>query len=184
MIDLVVHDEVIFNPNERISNPTLRHEAELLPMVAALGTAGTVEFVQTVESLYETWGLPSLDSESGRFYGAPIRLLKDIPFEYSRVFGGAGIDGEKEQMRFLLGIKQPRFEALKRALGAFQGRDLPANRNQLLDAFHLWCAELAECTYFLTLDFKLQKVLRRSKIETPVQVVHPSQLLQAIKAAP
>ena len=183
-VELVVHDEVVVNPNDRIANPTLKYEAELLPKVAALGKIGVLDFVQTVEALYETWGIPNMDSESGPFYGAQIRLLKDIPFQYGRVMGGLGIDGKAEQLRFINGIRNPRFEAIQRASGAFQGSNNPPNSNQLVDAFHLWCAELAGCTYFLSLDFKLQKSLAQSKIELRVQIVRPSELLLAIEPGP
>lgn len=181
VIEVVVHDEVIVNPNEKISNPELRTEADLLPQVASLGTTGALEFVQTVESLYETWGLPALDSESGRFYGSTIRLLKDIPFKYGRVMGGLGVDGKAEQVRFISSIANTRFTELKRACGAHQGSDRPFNRNQLLDAYHVWCAELAGCCYFLTLDFKLQRTLAHSKISPQVLVVRPSELLRALE---
>ena len=152
--------------------------------IAALGKTGVLDFVQTVEALYETWGIPDMDSESEPFYGAQIRLLKDIPFRYGRVMGGLGIDGAAEQLRFIRGIHNPRFEAIQRASGAFQGSNNPPNSNQLVDAFHLWCAELAGCTYFLSLDFKLQKSLSRSKIKLRVQVVRPSELLLAIEPEP
>lgn len=183
-LNLVVHDQVIVNPNDRIPNPTLKAEIDLLPMVAVLGKTGVVDFVQTVEALYEAWGIPNMDSESGPFYGAQIRLLKDIPFRYGRVMGGLGIDGEVEQLRFIKGIRNPRFEALQRASGAFQGRDNPPNSNQLIDAFHLWCAEVAGCSYFLTLDFKLQRSLLNSKLELPVKVLRPSELLLAVEGRP
>jgi len=182
-VDLVVHDEVIVNPNDRIANPTLKSEAALLPRVAAHGKSGVLDFVQTVEALYETWGIPNMDSESGPFYGATVRLLKDIPFKYGRVMGGLGVDGEAEQLRFINSIRDSRFEAIQRASGAFQGANNPRNSNQLVDAFHIWCAELAGCTYFLSLDFKLKKSLAQSKIELRLQVVRPSELLVAIEPA-
>jgi predicted nucleic acid-binding protein len=49
--------------------------------------------------------------------------------------------------------------------------------NQLLDAFHLWSAEAAGCDYFLTLDFKLIKMMNQAPSSTPVRIVRPSELL-------
>ncbi|MDT8992943.1 hypothetical protein RQP54_18860 [Curvibacter sp. APW13] len=177
-IQTVVHDNVTINPNDHIMNAELRSEADLLPEVAQAGKIGTLNFVQTAEGLYETWGLPNLDSEAGKFYGAPIRVLADIPFAYARVMGGGSINGAEEQMRFLTGIRNARFQELQRACGAYQGATKPPNRNQLLDAFHLWSAEVATCSFLLTLDFKLQRVFAKSKIASSVRIVRPSELLQ------
>lgn len=151
---MVVYDEVVVNPNDKITNLELKAEADLLKDVAELGKSGSVEFVQTTEALYEEWGLPNMDSESGRFYGAPIRFI-DAPFRYERVMGGMGIDGGAEQYYFLASIQTPRFLEIQRASGAYQGKNL-LNRNQLIDAFHVWCAESYGCAFLLTLDFKLQ----------------------------
>lgn len=172
-----VHDPVLINPNEGIASADLRKEADLLPQIAACGKSGTLKFVQTVEALYEEWGLPDLDTDTGRFYGAPLHLLRDVPFKYSRIMGGSGIDGRQEQLRFLASVNDKRFIELQRACGAFQGHIKPPNHNQLLDAFHIWCAEVAGCSYFLTLDFKLMRVLSKSKAKTQLRLVRPSELL-------
>lgn len=176
-LEVVVRDEVLINPNDAIQNADLKAEVDLLPRVASLHKVGGAQFVRSVEALMETWCLPSLDSESGQFYGAEIRTLKDVPFEYGRVMAGSGLDFKREQVRFLSDIKNSRFDALKRACGAYQGENRLPNRNQLLDAFHVWCAESAGCTHFLTLDFKLQRVLERSRLRLKTQIVRPSQLL-------
>ena len=177
-VELLVHHEVVLNPNDGISNPILKAEADLLPKAAEFGKSGLIEFVRTVEALYEQWGLPNMDSETGMFYGAPVNLI-DAPFKYGRVMGGLGVDGKAEQYKFLSSIKSPRFAAIQRATGAFQGAQ-PLNRNQLIDAFHFWCAEAAGCVYFLTLDFKLQRTVSQSKLKTPLQLVRPSELIAAL----
>jgi hypothetical protein len=173
-----VHDEVIVNPNDNISNSTLKAEADLLSEVANYSKSGVLEFVQSVEARYEEWGLPNMDSKTGQFFGAAVRLIEG-PFKYERVMGGAGINGEAEQYRFLSSIRDARFLAIQRATGAYQGLQ-PLNRNQLIDAFHLWCADSAGCAYFLTLDFKLQRTLAQSKLETRVIVLRPSELIAEI----
>jgi hypothetical protein len=66
--------------------------------------------------------------------------------------------------------------------GAYQGGG-KWNRNQLLDAFHLWCAEYNKSDYFLTLDFKLIRILGQNrKTRLPVRAVRPSELLAALES--
>ena len=63
---------------------------------------------------------------------------------------------------------------------AFQRKDKPLNLNQELDAYHIWCAECAGIRYSLTMDCKLQKVVGRSQIKTPVVIKTPDQLLREV----
>lgn len=116
-IDVIVHDEVVLNPNDNISNPELKVEAELLSEVANYAKAGVIEFVQSEEARYEEWGLPNMDSQTGKFFSASVGLI-EAPFKYERVMGGLGIDGEAEQYRFLSSIRDARFLAIQRATGA------------------------------------------------------------------
>lgn len=175
----VVYSEQTLNPNDRIRNEELKAEAELLPAVAAKGMGGRAKFVISAEGQYEQWGLPNLDSEIGVFYGAGVEVI-EAPIQYARVMGGLGIDGREEQLRFLSSIAVPRFRELQRATGAYQGNN-PTNKNQLLDAFHLWCAEHNSCEFLLTLDFKLIRVVASSRIATPVRLVKPSELLRELE---
>ena len=62
-------------------------------------------------------------------------------------------------MEFLGRVTHPRFLELQKATGAFQGADRPPNRNQFLDAFHIWSAEVAEADYLLTLDAKMVRLV-------------------------
>lgn len=176
----VSHTEEILNPNDRISDPKLRAEAELLPTIAELGVKGRLSFLISDEARFEQWGLPNLDSETGDFYGASIRSAS-APIEYARVMGGLGIDGRLEQARFLQSLNDPRFLELQKASGAYQGKN-PTNRNQLIDAFHIWCAEHNSCPFLLTLDWKLQRSLARTRVPLKVHVVSPSELLRALEA--
>jgi hypothetical protein len=171
----IVHDLVTVNPNDRISDPDLRREVELLPKVAALATGGIVEFVINVETLMEVWGLPDLDSETGRFYGAPYKGV-DAPVEYGRIMFDCGTHYKDLQLEFLLSLKHERFNKLQRITGAYQGAN-KTNKRQLLDAFHLWCAEHNNCDFFLSLDFTLARVVEKSKSKPAVPIVRPSELL-------
>jgi hypothetical protein len=127
----------------------------------------------------EVWGLPSLDSETGDFYGAKVSSV-DAPVQYGRIMFEANSDYKEEQFRFLSSIKHDRFRELQRITGAYQG-ERKLNRNQLLDAFHLWCAEHNKCHFFLTLDFTLAKIVAKSKAKPRVPVLKPSEVLTALK---
>lgn len=175
----ILHEPITVNPNEGITkNPDLRREADLLPQVAALAGAGLVEFLINIETQMEVWGLPNLDSETGGFYGAHRKIV-EAPIRYGRVLFRAHGDYRAEQFNYLCSLRDKRFLELQRITGAYQGED-KVNRNQLLDAFHLWCAEHNGCNFLLSLDFKLAKVIGRSKTKPRVRVVRPSELLAAL----
>ncbi len=175
--EVTVYDFVYINPNEKIQNLDLKTEADLLPLIAELSKKKRVKFVINAETLFETWGIPDMDSQTGPFYGAPFEEV-DAPIDCSRVLLGLGTDFKEKQFEFLANIKDKRFLELQKVTGAYQGKEKP-NRNQLLDAFHIWCAEYNDCKYFLTLDFKLIKVVRNNhRIRIPVKLIKPSELLQ------
>lgn len=176
--DVTVHDLVIVNPNQSITNPDLKREADLLTSLADLGKSGVIEFLANIETLLESWGLPNMDSGTGLFYGAPVGEA-DAPIQYSRIMFGAFRDPGDDQFRFLSSLNHKRFLEWQRAAGAYQGQ-LGPNQKQLLDAFHLWCAEHNRCEFFLTLDFKLIRVLRSGRHKSSVQAVKPSELLQRL----
>jgi hypothetical protein len=176
-----IHDFIIDNPNDRIkNNPELKREAELLSEVASLATVGLAEFVINVETRIEMAGLPNLDSETGRFYGAPLKDV-DAPVQYGRIMFGGGTNYRDAQFDSLCLLKDKRFHELQCITGAYQG-EMKRNRNQLLDAFHLWCAEYAKCDFFLSLDFKLARMIANSKVKPNVPVVKPSVLLMAVRS--
>ncbi len=178
VFDVTVHESVRVNPNDTIDNPDLKSETELLPSLADAGKTGSVKYVVQAETLFESWGIPKMDSETGKFYGAPYELV-DAPIKYGRVLNASGFDAREMQFRFLSSIKNQRFLELQKIVGAYQG---PGKfcRNQLLDAFHLWCAEHNECDYFLTLDFKLIRLARKQKSRVLSYVVKPSELVNRI----
>lgn len=178
-IDVVVHDFVRVNPNDKIRNPELKAEAELLPALAELGKQGRVQFITQTEAEQESWGLPNMDSRKGRFYGAPITWTQG-PFKYSRVIAGGNMSPRDLQLNFLKSIDHPRFTQLMKITGAYQGAN-ELNCNQLLDAFHLWCAEHESADYFLTLDFKLARVVSKAGTRYRVPIVRPSELLTRLR---
>ena len=111
---------------------------------------------------------------TGDLYKAP-RITVEPPIRYGRVLFGGTEDFREAQFRFIESLGDSRFLELRRACGAQQGKKV--NRNQLLDAFHLWCAEHNACEYFLSLDFKLARVVDAGKIKPTCRIVRPSELL-------
>lgn len=177
---VTVHDIRTINPNDYLENEELKYEASLLEKLASMGHSGLVKYYTHAEAEFETWNLPRMGSKTGRFYRAPISEAKS-PIEYSRIFAQASIDSQQTQYAFLSALQDKRFLDIQKIVGAYQGKSLP-NRNQLLDAFHIWCAESNNIDYFLTMDFKLAKVCQfpRNTEKLGIKVVKPSQLLKDV----
>jgi hypothetical protein len=177
--EVTLHDLVLVNPNDSIQNPELKTEADLLPLLADFGRRGNIKYLINVETLLETLGLPGLDSQTGKFYGTPYDVAEP-PIRYSRIALGLGVPHKRTQFEFLSSIREERFIELQKMTGAYQGEG-KLNRNQLLDAFHIWCAEHNDCQFFLTLDFKLIRLLRNNKgRQILVRVLKPSELLERL----
>ena len=176
--EVTVHDLIRINPNDLIDNVALKAEAELLPTLAEAGKRGEVRYVIQMETLFESWGIPKMNSETGRFYGAPYEEV-EAPIKYGRVLFGSDCKPKEIQFSFLSSIRNARFLELQKMTGAYQGPG-KLSRNQLLDAFHIWCAEHNECDYFLTLDFRLVRVLHRQKQHSLVEILKPSELAEKI----
>src|ERR1035437_1587619 len=150
VISLPVYDPILDNPNDRIDNLELKAEADLLPEVAALASGGRVTFMESMESRMEGMFLPKMASQTGLLYGAKVVTVAE-PVQYSRVVFGGPEDPSQAQFNFLSSPGEKRFVELQKIGGAHQGIGKPTNRNQLLDAFHLWCAEHHDCDYVLSL---------------------------------
>lgn len=174
-----VFDRVELDVLSNVDNKELKSEAKFLRLIADAERTGKVRLFMGSETNLEVMGLPKLDSIDGYFFGADIKFAP-APVRYGRVIMGVGLGSAKDlQYEFLRSLKHARFIQLQKMTGAYQGK-LPPNRNQLLDAFHLWCAEYNECAYFLTLDFSLQKVVKRSKGELRTLVSRPSEVADAL----
>ena len=180
-IDTTVHDIVEVNPNNNIrNNPQLRYEVELIKDFVALEKQKNLMFCLNIETELESWGLPNMDSQTGKLYGAKVHSI-EAPFKYSRVVVGWNTEPKEEQFSFIKNIQDKRFSLIQKAVGAYQGKD-KWNRNQLLDAFHLWCAEHNHCHYFLTCEAKkLRKQMSNKRDFSYIpKVVSPSELLKAV----
>lgn len=157
------------------ARPQQQQEIQWLPFIAYLAKSARLRLTTHIEVLIEFWNIPKTDDSRGRFYGAPIENAKG-PFEYSRAWGGAGVSDRDPQFEFVLQLRHTRFDQLKKAVGA--NAESTSYKNQLLDAFHLLCAESERADYFLTLDEKLIRHVRQHKRWPPtVQVVNPTELV-------
>jgi hypothetical protein len=177
--EVQAYDIGIVNPNESLAGE-IKTEAELLPALAEFGKQGTVKYFIHTETEFESWGLPKMrGNTTGRFYGTSIESAVS-PVQYNRVMiGYYNQDPKKMQFDFLSGLKHTRFNELQRMTGAYQGPG-KLHQNQLLDAFHIWCAEHNVCDFFLTLDFKLIRVVSSSRNRT-IRLVKPSELLKHLE---
>jgi hypothetical protein len=186
--ELTVHDFGVRRELEMLPDNELRREASLIRAVADLARNGRLRLVTQAEVIHESWTLPWV--RGGQLYGVQIEWV-DAPLEYSRILGKIVPSPQSERRNdmkestvdFLRGINYPRFRQLQIACGAHQGDRV--NENQLIDAFHVWCAEHARAEFFLTLDFKLIRTVGQHRRYPPsVQLVRPSELLAALGATP
>jgi hypothetical protein len=182
-IKTTVHDVVEINPNDRITDANFRAEVDLLWRVADIASSGAIELITTAEVFVELMGITILGRRKTRLLDAGITQV-NAPFEYSRVIAGftpgsSQRPGHDAQVAFLKRLTFPRFLQLRKACGADQGENV--NENQLIDAFHVWCAEEASASHFLTCDLKLVRLARQyKKYPIRVKVVSPSELLADI----
>ena len=191
-VDIKVSKPVLLNPNVRFreqGNEDRFQDTIALRYIAALTREGKIRLVCHNEVRFELFRLPKVGGAP--FYGVPIDWV-DGPFKYGRVIA----DGSKRdhQYEFLIKLEIPRFQELQRACGAYQGTGKPPNRSQLLDAFHLLCAEHAEAQYFLTIDDALIRAISnhrstslRTLPVTPMRLVsalvqkHPTWLMSVLR---
>ena len=170
-------------PHDKIKNEDLYKEIKLLLQIANLAKEGEIELFTHFETIFELWGLPDTFGQRKTYFDDVEIKKVHAPVEYSRVFILPGIDPKDSQFQFLKGINDARFTELQKATGAYQGKD-KFNRNQLLDAFHIWCAEHNNCDFYLTLDLTLIKHLdRQVKHIIKTEVVRPSLLLNRYNTA-
>ena len=181
-VSLKIHQPVYVNQNVKLlikGRPSQFDDTLALRFIAALAKEGKIRLLTHQEVVFELMRLPRANGGQ-RFYDAPIENVQG-PFQYGRIV----IDHTKHdyQYEFLSKVDHPRFKELQRACGAYQGQHKPLNRNQLLDAFHVLCAESASAEYFLTMDGKLARVLQHGKKKkTNLNFVSPKELLIALVA--
>ena len=157
----------------------LKRDIELLPELANAITTKGVDLITDDEVFYELFSQKRIGFRRDFFYGMPIKMGRP-PIEYSRPLVHSRTLGNRQtnnsQINFLLSIDHPRFLAIQKATGAYQGNSIA--QNELKDAFFLWCAEHNGADYFLTLDYDLARCVERCKtVKIRPKVVSPSELL-------
>jgi len=181
-IEFTVHDFGTRREIDTLPPGELRSEVEHLKPISELAKSGHLRLITQAEVLHESWTLPWV--RGAHLYGTTIELA-EAPFYYARILGkilpspnGRGSADAKESMvEFLKRVDHRRFKQLQVACGAHQGKTI--NDNQLIDAFHVWCAESAGAEYFLTCDFKLiRSVANHRRWPPKVALVRPSELLE------
>jgi hypothetical protein len=165
VLEVLVHDFVTVDPAARVDNPKLRAEIDLLSEIANLARAKSIELLWHHEANIEfgsVWLVPS---------GGRPELLEagvtwvESPIPYSRIPHPLHFGTEQTwrdvRVDFLKEIRHERYLQLQKACGADQGTHV--NSNQLIDAFHIWCAESAGATHFLTTDLSLVRLVTRHR---------------------
>lgn len=182
--EFVVHEIVNIDPTASVTpGQQLRTEINLLSEVARRAKARDIELLWDIESEIGFFGILLFPGGgASELIDAGVTIVEG-PVKYSRLLSPLSpLSGETwRSLRtdFLKSIDRPRFLELQRACGAFQGDHV--NENQLVDAFHIWCAEAADASHFLTTDFKLARLVRGHKAAPPrVRVVSPSELLEEL----
>jgi len=160
-----------------------RAEIDLLAEVARLARVGQIQLVTHLEAVWELAGNLLLGPRQSIFGGIPVEHVGN-PIPYSRrltPFLGEGETVRSLTAAFLASLRDPRYLEIRRACGAFQG-DRPSPPNQMMDAFLIWCADVAQVPYFLTTDLKLVRTVRLCKsVALSTRVVSPSQLMDALE---
>ena len=174
------HEPYTVNEIHKIKSEVQRRDALFLAMLAYAGHDKWLKFHIHREVDLETWGLPGMASPSGRFFDCEIHEVPDPVAPQSRIIIGGNKRFKDHTLDFVCNIKHPRYVELTKTTGAYQGETKPLNLNQALDAYHIWCAESAKMDYHLTMDYKLKKVIEKSKIKTNVSIATPDQLLRSM----
>jgi hypothetical protein len=186
-LEITVHDFGVRKEVDLLREGEQKREAMLLRKVAEEAASGAIRLITQSEVVDELATLPW--ARGARLYDVPIEWV-DAPVEYSRIIGRVvpsapserRNDWKESMVEFMLDLDFPRYKQLQLACGANQGQTI--NEDQLIDAFHVWCAEGAGATHFLTLDFALIKTVRQHRRYPPrVKLAKPSELLYDLWSA-
>lgn len=162
---------------DRIKSDTQFRDSVSIPFLAKAGILGYAEFVKTTHVTHEAAGLPWMASATGVFFGCQITNVAD-PIGAKRMLLGGGRSADEWTDLFVNSISERRYLEICRVTGAFQGDNKPLQRNQALDAFHIWSAEVAGADLFLTMDYKLSRMVKKdTKNRIQIPVVTPNQAI-------
>lgn len=124
-------------------------------------------------------------SRDEHFYGSRIYFSEPPPEPYNFVSVPSWMNTgptDNSFHNFLHDLKHPRFLKFAKCAGAIHGSTF--NYNQLADAYFLWCAEVNQVDYFLTLDGKLQRAIENSPtLKFKTKIVSATGLLHVLDVA-
>lgn len=173
---VVVHQMAYENQNAKMAreNPQGFDNRLHNRLVARLAKRGEVELLVSNEALLEAMGVPRIDFS---FYGSP-RTVVPSPAPHAGIV--LGRNGREHLYNTLRSMNDTRFLELQKLTGAFQGSGREPNKNQLFDAFHLWCAETGGARFFLTHDTKLIRLWASSKYKSECEPIDTKPLIEAL----
>ena len=131
-------------PRARAGDPGLQQEIDLLPQIAAMARSKVLELLWHRESRVEFISMAKLGAPKSVLLDAGVTFVPS-PIKYARTITPISLlsaDWKGEQVQFLAKLRDwPRYLEIQRACGAIPGTKRYGS--QLIDAFHLWCAESA-----------------------------------------
>ena len=164
-------------------------QVKWLPLIAHLAKRHRIELLCHFETFWEFRSLPKTDDQP--LYGARIRHVKN-PFEYHRIVAGTEnlcplkypkLGWAKSRaVECFEKVDDARFLELQRICGAYQGENT-GSPNQLLDAFHILCAERAGADFFLTCEKKLVRCSNHPRFGSSVRIVEPQTFVKELVQA-
>jgi hypothetical protein len=168
--------QVTEHPLEKLNTPQHQHtyeDAKLIPVIDDLAKHGLITLLWHMETMLEY-------QRNRPFPGPPVpdfieRIqLANCPIYYARMIVSP-FEKTDEQLKFLRALKHLGFDEWKRIVGVVA--DSNNERNQLMDAWHLWSADHNHCEYFLTMDSKLIRSVASRRRKSQLRLVTPSQFL-------
>lgn len=176
-LSVVERQKIPLREDERFRNEQLPY----LATVTELARAGDVMLFTSFELRMERIrqraigpgyvGLDMLDGVKVDTVRAPVdRTIAIAPFGRS-----SGLN-KAEQENFLRSIRDSRFVAIRNVVG----------EAHIVDAFHLWTAEVSDLDVFLTMDKRFLNVIEqeRKKIQSSVAVRSPRELCETLGKGP
>lgn len=181
---VLIHNPVLVNDNWkqffRDNNKTRLWDSICTRFMAAFEKKGIIELCWHTETIWEHAGLKRTLNLNGKFHGAELKHVGN-PFPYSRIIvGGNEINRIDHQFEFYKSIKNNRYNELKRVTNVHAQVKENRIKNQMADAFHILCAEKSECDHFVTIDYNLEKSVRKSTVKTLVNITTPSKLIKQL----
>lgn len=175
--EVTVHDLVYHNQNVRLrekGNESAFRNRTANRFVARLAAERKIQLVVSDEVCFEAMGVPRVDFT---YFNAPLGRAISPAMHAGMTIDGSGVG---HLHNALCGIRDKRFVELQKLAGAYQGADVRPQRNQLLDAYHIWTGEVAGADYLLTHDEKLVRMWKSSRRAGSCQPIDAEPLIRQL----